>query len=43
MIILNQGKQPGSFMEALACAHEHASWGNDQVIYTYDDSTRGNA
>jgi hypothetical protein len=41
--IMKQGKQPCGFMEALACAHESAKWGNEEVIYTYDDSTWGNA
>lgn len=42
-IIVIRGKQRCSFMEALACAHELAEWGKEQVIYTYDDSTWGSA
>jgi hypothetical protein len=42
-IIMKQGKQPCGFMEALACAHEYAKWGDERFIYTYDDSTWGNA
>jgi len=41
--IVKQGKQPCGFMEALAYAHEMAKWGDEEVIYTYDDSTWGNA
>jgi hypothetical protein len=28
---------------ALACAQEQAKWGNEEVIYTYDESAWGNA
>jgi hypothetical protein len=41
-IILMQGKSRG-FMEALAFAHEAARWSKQEAIYTYDDSTWGNA
>jgi hypothetical protein len=43
-IISKQGKQDCGFMEALAAAHEHARWNKHaKVIYTFDDSTWGNA
>ena len=41
-IILMQGTSRG-FMEALALAHETARWHKQEAIYTYDDSTWGNA
>ncbi len=42
-IIIKQGKRACSFMQALACAHEYAKWGNEQFIYTHDDSAWGSA
>jgi len=42
-VIIKQGLEPCGFMEALAFAHENAKWGGEQVIYTHDDSTLGNA
>jgi hypothetical protein len=43
-IISMQGKQKCGFMEALACAHELASWSRRaEIIYTFDNSTWGNA
>jgi hypothetical protein len=38
-----QGKTECSFVEALALAHELARWTGSQTIYTFDDSTWGNA
>jgi len=43
-IISKQGKQDCGFMEALASAHELARWNKRaKIIYTFDDSTWGNA
>ena len=43
-IISKQGKQNCGFMEALACSHELARWSKGfQIIYTFDNSTWGNA
>jgi hypothetical protein len=43
-IITRRGMQECSFMEALAGAHDLARWNKGaKVIYTFDDSTWGNA
>jgi ubiquinone/menaquinone biosynthesis C-methylase UbiE len=42
-IISRHGKQECSFEEALADAHEIARRNRCQTIYTFDDSTWGNA
>ena len=41
--ILRQGEQECGFMEALASAHRLAKSNGYEVIYTFDDSTWGNA
>jgi hypothetical protein len=41
--IIKQGKQECGFMEALASAHRFARRNGCEVIYTFDDSTWGNA
>jgi hypothetical protein len=42
-IISKQGEQECGFMEALASAHRLARWNGCEVIFTFDDSTWGNA
>jgi hypothetical protein len=41
--IIRQGEQECGFMEALASAHRLAKLNGCEVIYTFDDSTWGNA
>jgi hypothetical protein len=41
--IMKQGTQPCDFLEALACARDHAKRLDCEFIYTYDGSTWGNA
>jgi hypothetical protein len=41
--IIRQGEQECGFMEALASAHRFAKLNGCEVIYTFDDSTWGNA
>jgi hypothetical protein len=41
--IMKQGKQVCDFQEALAEAHESTKWLDCEFVYTYDDSTWGNA
>ena len=41
--ISKQGKRECGFTEALASAHRLARWNRCEVIYTFDDSTWGNA
>jgi hypothetical protein len=41
--IILQGEQECGFMEALASAHRFAKSAGCEVIYTFDDSTWGNA
>jgi len=42
-VISVQGRQACGFAEALASAHAFARWNRCQTIYTFDDSTWGNA
>lgn len=42
-MISMQGKKECHFAEALAWAHDLAKWSCCQIIYTFDDSTRGTA